>query len=51
LGNEIAVLVNEMKSKGNYQAAFDGSNLPSGLYIYKLNVGSYSQVKKMMLLK
>ena len=51
LGNEIAVLVNEQKSKGNFQIEFNAENLPSGTYFYKLTSGSYTEIKKMMLMK
>lgn len=51
LGREIATLVNEQKSAGKYQVQFNASNLASGMYIYKLQAGSFTQVKKMMLLK
>ena len=55
LGKEIAVLINEQKPPGNYEVEFNTSsinkNLPSGVYIYKLTVGSFSQSRKMLLLK
>ncbi len=51
LGREVAVLVNEEKSPGNYEVKFNGSNLASGIYFYRLNAGQYSQMKKMILLK
>ncbi|MBZ0181627.1 MAG: endonuclease [Melioribacteraceae bacterium] len=51
LGNEVATLVNEQKESGNYTANFDGDKLSSGLYIYKIQAGKFSQVRKMMLLK
>ncbi len=51
LGNEIAVLVNERKSPGSYTAEFNGDNLPSGIYFYRLTAGSFTQVKKMILLR
>jgi hypothetical protein len=51
LGNEIAVLVNEQKPAGIYQLEFDGANLPSGIYYYRLESGSFVQTKKMVLLK
>jgi hypothetical protein len=51
LGSEVAVLVNEMQPAGNYEIQFDGSKLASGVYIYKLQSGNYSSVKKFMLLK
>ena len=58
LGEEVANLVNEQKPAGRYEVKFNGSNLPSGVYIYRLTAvpigsqaGSYSAVKKMILLK
>ena len=51
LGNEIKTLVNEIKSPGVYKVEFDGSNLSSGIYYYKLTAGEFSEVKKMTLLK
>jgi hypothetical protein len=51
LGNEITILVNEEKSPGTYEINFDGTRLPSGMYFYTLTAGSYSESKKMILLK
>jgi hypothetical protein len=51
LGREIATLVNEEKLAGRYQVEFDGSDLSSGIYFYKLEAGNYSSVKKMILMK
>ncbi len=51
MGVEVAVLVNENKPAGNYSVQFDGANFPSGIYYYKLESGSFSEVKKMILLK
>jgi ligand-binding sensor domain-containing protein len=51
LGREVATLVNEQKKSGNYQVQFDASNLSSGLYLYKIQAGSFSQVRKMIFLK
>ena len=51
LGSEVATLVNEEKSAGSYEVEFDGSSLPSGIYFYQLKVGSFSSIKKMVLLK
>ncbi len=51
LGNEIATLVNEEKPAGVYEVEFNASNLPSGVYIYKLQAGSFIDVKKMILSK
>ena len=51
LGSEIATLVNEEKPTGIYEVEFDASNLPSGIYIYTLSTGEFTQSKKMLLLK
>ena len=51
LGNEVATLVNENKAAGTYEVEFDASALTSGIYFYKLNVGEFSNTKKMMLLR
>jgi Secretion system C-terminal sorting domain/Cep192 domain 4 len=51
LGNEIATLINEELAAGNYEVEFNGSNLPSGVYFYRLQAGSYSSTKKLVLLK
>jgi hypothetical protein len=51
LGNEVAVLVNEEKSPGEYEVIFNASNLSSGVYYYKLTAGDFTNVKKLMLLK
>jgi len=51
LGNEIATLVDEYRNAGYYELEFDASNLPSGIYFYKLNTGNYTDTKKLILLK
>lgn len=51
LGNEIAALVNEEKDAGVYNTTFDGINLTSGIYMYRLSVGKNHLSKKMVLLK
>ena len=50
-GKEVASLVNEVKAAGNYIVDFNGANLSSGAYFYKLESGSFSAVKKLMLIK
>ena len=50
-GREIITLMNEMKDIGSYEVLFDGSKLSSGVYIYRLKTGSYTAVKKMLLIK
>jgi len=51
LGREVSTLVNEEKPAGNYKVNFDGSNLASGVYLYRIIAGKYMQTKKMILLK
>jgi len=51
LGREVVILVNEQKPAGNYEVMFDGHNLTSGVYFYKLQSGSFIQTKKLMLIK
>ena len=51
LGGEVATLVNEQKPAGKYEVEFIGSNLPSGVYFYKLQAGSFVETEKMVLIK
>ena len=51
LGREVKTLVNENEPAGSYSVKFNAENLPSGVYIYKLTAGSFSAVKKLMLMK
>jgi hypothetical protein len=51
LGREVSTLVNQHLKPGNYEVEWDGSNFPSGVYFYKLATGSFSETKKMILLK
>jgi hypothetical protein len=51
LGQTVADLVNEMQTAGTHTIAFDGSVLPSGIYLYRLQAGEFVQTRKMVLLK
>jgi len=51
LGREIATLVNEQLNSGYHSFNFSANNLPSGVYFYKLQAGSFSATKKMLLSK
>jgi hypothetical protein len=51
LGREAAVLINEQLKAGTYEAEWNASNYPSGVYFYKLTAGKFTQTKKMVLIK
>jgi hypothetical protein len=52
LGEEIAALLkNKFYTAGNHSAMFDGTNLPSGVYFYRIEAGIYVESKKMVLVK
>jgi hypothetical protein len=51
LGKEITTLVDEFKTEGIYEAQFTTNNLPSGVYIYRMNAGNFSETKKMILVR
>ncbi len=51
LGNRVATLVNDNKQPGIYEVEFNGSQLASGVYVYRLSAGNYSSMKKLVLLK
>ena len=51
LGSEVTTLVNEMRTVGTYEVKFNASQLTSGIYIYKIQAGQFSQMKKMVLVK
>jgi hypothetical protein len=51
IGREVATLVNENQSSGNYTVRFDGSGLSSGVYLYQLKVNNFVSTKKLVLMK
>jgi hypothetical protein len=51
VGREVITLVDEVKPAGEYQVSFDGSGLPSGVYIYRIETGKYVQARKLILLR
>jgi len=51
VGKEVANLIYEVQSRGQYSVSFDGSNLPSGIYICSLRINEFVQNMKMTLLK
>ncbi len=51
LGNQVAELINDVRAAGVHTVVFDGANLPTGIYFYKLNNGVEILTQKMMLVK
>jgi subtilisin-like proprotein convertase family protein len=51
LGREVAVPVNEFKKAGSYSMKFDGTQMASGIYFYKIEAGNFVETKKMILVK
>ena len=51
LGQKVATLLDERKSAGYHAVEFDGSNLSSGVYFYKIQADAFSRVRKMLLIK
>jgi hypothetical protein len=51
LGEEIAKLVNNKLQAGNHTFQFNGQNLSSGIYLYRIEAGEFQDVKKMVLIR
>jgi flagellar hook assembly protein FlgD len=51
LGQRVATLLNKELGAGSHKVKFNGSNLSSGIYFYRLQSDNYSSIKKMILLK
>jgi hypothetical protein len=51
LGNVINVIIDGYLEAGSYNAAFDGSNLSSGVYFYSLSAGKFTETRKMVLMR
>lgn len=51
LGREVQTLVDQQLQPGLYSVQFDGSNLASGIYFYRIKAGKFVQTKKLILLK
>ncbi len=50
-GSEMTTLVNEYLNAGSYESSFNASSYPSGVYFYKLISGSFTETRKMILIK
>jgi Secretion system C-terminal sorting domain len=51
VGQSVRLLVDGYQTAGYYEVTFDANELPAGIYLYKLQVGNYSSVKRMTLVK
>ncbi len=50
-GRELSILVDQVYTPGNYKVRFNGESLPSGVYIYRIQMNGFQQVQKMTLIK
>jgi hypothetical protein len=51
LGREVALLADRLQAAGTYEAVFDATGLPSGVYLYRLEAGRFTQIRAMTLVK
>lgn len=51
LGEEVATIVNTTQKAGRYEVVFDGSQLSSGMYVYRIETANFTSSKKLMLMK
>ena len=51
LGEIVTELMNEVREAGKYSVIFNASELPSGIYVYRLETGNYTAIRKLTLLK
>jgi hypothetical protein len=51
LGEEVSTLINKSLAPGIYEKDWNAKGLPSGVYLYKLQAGEYSETKRMVLMK
>jgi hypothetical protein len=51
LGQEVAVLADEIRSAGRHEALLDASHLTSGIYLYRLSMGGTTLTRRMVVVK
>jgi len=51
LGREVATMVNEEKKPGSYEVTWNAAGFPSGIYFYRLTAGSFTETKKLVLVR
>jgi hypothetical protein len=51
LGKQVATLLNEEKEAGFYEVNWDSDNSPSGVYMYRLQAGNYTECKKLIIVQ
>jgi hypothetical protein len=51
IGREVAIIVSEEMSAGSYSRQWNAANMSSGIYFYRLQAGSFTETKKLILLK
>ena len=51
LGQNVSILMNGEQEAGYHEVRFDGSNLPSGVYFYRMQAGSHTETKKLLLVR
>jgi TctA family transporter len=51
LGRQVATLIDEKQNAGVFAITFNAARLTSGVYFYRLNIGTFTQTKKMLMLK
>jgi len=50
-GRKVAQLVNAVQAAGSHSVVWDASDMPSGIYLYKLSAGDFSKIERMILVK
>jgi aminopeptidase N len=51
LGREVRTLVNENLPEGSYEVTWDATNMPSGVYFYRMTAGTFVQTRRMVLMR